>query len=174
MGTLLNRRRYMGGKAGKNYLQFKDAEVWRIMCINYGDHDGTTPIGITAEQCADVSAFSNNLMYGNTLITTLDDLVYFTGVSALPNNFIGNGTALLDADLPSNITRIEYNSLRGCTKLEYIVFRCSVVMSTGENTLYNTNNCMVYVPDNLIDEYKAAAYWKKYSSRFRPLSDFPT
>ena len=156
------------------YLQFKDAEVWRVMCVKYGDHDGSTPIGITAEQCAAVSSFAIGFMSGNKLVTTLDDLVYFTSISSLPNNFILNGTALLNADLPSNITRIEYNTLRGCTKLEYIVFRCSEVMSTGNNSLYNTNNCLVYVPDNLINDYKAAASWKQYASRFRPLSDFPS
>ena len=164
----------MGDQAGNKYLQFKDAEVWRIMCVKYGDHDGSTPIGITAEQCAAVSSFPVNFMSENKLVTTLDDLEYFTGLSALPHAFIINGTELLNADLPSNITRIEYNTLRGCTKLEYIVFRCSVVMATGNNTLNNTNNCVVYVPDELINDYKSAEAWKQYASRFRSLSDFPS
>lgn len=33
----------------------------------------------------------------------------------------------------------------------------------------NTNDCPIYVPENCLDAYKAADYWKDYSDRFREI-----
>ena len=42
----------------------------------------------------------------------------------------------------------------------------------GSNGLYVTNDCPVYVPDNLVDTYKSGSGWSQYASRIKPWSEF--
>ncbi len=45
---------------------------------------------------------------------------------------------------------------------------------TNANALNNANSaCIFYVPDNLVDDYKAADNWKTYASRIKGISQLP-
>lgn len=106
------------------YLEFEDPEFWRICCINYGDHDGSTPIGITASQCAavttlrtgyHVTCFSNN-----TSIVSANDLKYFTGLTVLAEYCFQGCTGLVSATIPANVETIDTYAFQGCTNLETV------------------------------------------------------
>ena len=85
---------------------------------------------------------------------------------------MGSGN-LLSIVIPENVTSMKFDSIRNNTKLEYIkLFPSSVISMGGNNGLYNTNNCPVYVPDELVQSYKTAQYWSQYASRFKGLSEF--
>jgi hypothetical protein len=49
------------------------------------------------------------------------------------------------------------------------------VVSIKEYTLSNNSiksgNCYIYVPNELLDEYKSAPFWSNYASQIRPLYD---
>lgn len=47
-----------------------------------------------------------------------------------------------------------------------------MIAVSGRNALYNTNDCPVYVPDELVETYKADSNWSQYSTRFKPISEF--
>ena len=126
MGTLLNRRRYMGwGGSPAEYLQFEDDEFWRICCINFGDHDGSTPIGITAKQCAAVttlrSGYHATYFSGNTTIVSANDLKYFTGLTALTDYAFNGCYNLVSVIIPENVTAIQSASFQECRILETVI-----------------------------------------------------
>lgn len=120
----VNRRRYMGGIHGGGYLQFEDDEFWRICCINFGDHDGSNPIGITAEQCAAVttlrSGYRATYFSGNTTIVSANDLKYFTGLTKLTEYCFQGCTGLVSATIPANVETIDSYAFQGCTNLETV------------------------------------------------------
>ena len=43
----------------------------------------------------------------------------------------------------------------------------------GSHGMAYTNNCPIYVADDLVDSYKSNQYWGEYASRFKPMSTFP-
>ena len=114
----------MGWAHGGGYLEFEDPEVWRICCINYGDHDGSTPIGITAEQCAAVTTFKTGYhvtcFSGNTTIVSANDLKYFTGLTVLTEYCLQGCTGLVSATIPANVETIDSYAFQGCTNLETV------------------------------------------------------
>lgn len=111
-----------GGK--ESYLEFEDDEFWRICCINFGDHDGSTPIGITAEQCAAVttlrSGYHATYFSGNTTIVSANDLKYFTGLTELTEYCLQGCTGLVSATIPANVETIDSYAFQGCTNLETV------------------------------------------------------
>lgn len=86
-----------------------------------------------------------------------------------------NSSNLLSIIIPANVTSMNFNSIRNNTKLEYIkLLPSSVISMGGNNGLYNTKDCPVYVPDELVQSYKTAANWSQYANRFRGFSEFPS
>lgn len=114
----------MGGGGSAEYLQFEDDEFWRICCINFGDHDGNTPIGITAEQCAAVTTLRTGYhvtcFSGNTTIVSANDLKYFTGLTVLTEYCFQGCTGLVSATIPDNVETIGTYAFQGCTNLETV------------------------------------------------------
>lgn len=101
-------------------------------------------------------------------------MVHFVGVTSLGGSAFMNSSNLLSIIIPANVTSMAYNSIRNNAKLEYIkLLPTSVISMGGGNCLYNTKDCPVYVPDELVQSYKTAQYWSQYASRFKSLSEFP-
>ena len=85
-----------------------------------------------------------------------------------------NSVNLLSIIIPENVTSMGWNSIRNNTKLEYIkLLPSSVISMSGNNCLFNTKDCPVYVPDELVQSYKTAQYWSQYANRFKGFSEFP-
>lgn len=67
---------------------------------------------------------------------------------------------------------MNYNTFRNNTKLKWIkLWSDRVITMIGNNCLLATNNCPVYVPDDLVSSYKAARNWSQYASRFHAMSE---
>ena len=85
-----------------------------------------------------------------------------------------NSTNLLSIIIPENVVSMSWNSIRNNPKLEYIkLLPSSVISMAGGNGLALTNDCPVFVPDELVESYKTAQYWSQYANRFRGFSEFP-
>ncbi len=85
-----------------------------------------------------------------------------------------NSTNLLSIIIPENVVSMYWNSIRNNPKLEYIkLLPSSVISMAGSNGLYGTNDCPVFVPDELVESYKTAQYWSQYANRFRGFSELP-
>ena len=106
---------------GGYYVRFADAEVQRICVTNWGDG-----IGITSSQVAEVETLARYFV-GNTNITSLNELRYFTGLDSLHNSAASynygtfNGCAnLTNVTLPSSIKSLGVASFAACSSLRSI------------------------------------------------------
>lgn len=100
-------------------IQFADAEVKRI-CVAKWDIDGDGEVS-TAEASV-VTTIPNNIFKGNTLITSFDELVYFTGLTSIADNAFQSCTALKSVSFPESLTTIGQQAFRNCTALATVNF----------------------------------------------------
>lgn len=81
-----------------------------------------------------------------------------------------NCSGLTSVDIPANISAIGDMAFYGCVKLDYIVSRNTTPPTLGTNSLTNTNECPIFVPDNSVDIYKGR--WTQYRDRIMGLSQY--
>lgn len=89
--------------------------------------------------------------------------------------FISCGIKQIDL---SSIVSLGATVFRGCTKLDTVIIR----REAGACTLAATNSFtdtpiasgtgFIYVPDNLVEQYKSATNWAAYADQIKPLSEF--
>lgn len=65
----------------------------------------------------------------------------------------------------------------GCTYLENVVIKNSNSVITASTAIFKSSNvesgtAFIYVPDALVDGYKAATNWSTYASQIKPLSEY--
>lgn len=97
-------------------------------------------------------------------------------VKSITDTMLADCTLLERLDF-SSATSIATMSFYYCTNLKVLILR-----STSVVTLANTNALIataiagkkgyIYVPRDLLDEYKAASNWGTYASQFRALEDY--
>lgn len=76
----------------------------------------------------------------------------------------------------SSITRINNAAFSSCAALSVLILRNNKVsilesVKSFEGTPIASGTGFVYVPDNLVEQYKAAANWITYASQIKPLSE---
>ena len=78
-------------------------------------------------------------------------------------------SSLKDVTIPANVDRIYVHAFENCTGLQWmkILRTSSVVESRAGRAVTNTNDCPIYVPSNLLDQYKTAQNWVYFADRFR-------
>lgn len=60
-----------------------------------------------------------------------------------------------------------------CNAVNTLIFRGEKVCVFSGGSLGIPSTCLVYVPDNLVEEYKVATNWTQYAERIKPLSELP-
>ena len=66
----------------------------------------------------------------------------------------------------------------GCSNLTSIILRnteqvCTVKKThSWDNTVIYNGTGYIYVPDELVEQYKAATYWINCSDKIKPLSEY--
>lgn len=117
-----------------------------------------------------LQAVANNNQFSGSGIVGVSDLGQ---VSNLSNYMFSNCKSLKYADIPATITQISTNVFNGCSSLKYLIFRSETVPTLfSQNALANSNNCPIYVPDQLVDTYKSTSPWSVHAARIRPLSEY--
>lgn len=106
----------------KEYIQFEDAEVERVLMSKGVSSDG---VGITKEDAAAVTGIGE-WFYNNTVISFFNEFTYFTGVTSLGYRAFQGCTSLQEITLPVECTNLEdgsvnYGTFRGCTSLRKVV-----------------------------------------------------
>lgn len=118
------------------------------------------------------SAFGWTKINGNLI---LPDTVTTIGSSAF------SGTDLTSIEIPKNVSNIRYSIASYCEYLKAFIIRNSTkvydIYASASypyfyNTLINDGNGYIYVPSNLIEQYKVATYWSTYANQFRVLEDY--
>ena len=112
----------------------------------------------------------NGVTFGNSGITSVSDLG--TTITELCHTFNGC-TKLKTVILNANIISIKDNTFTNCSSMEWIKLLATSVISLPDSyTFANTNNCLFYVPDDLVASYKTATNWSTYASRIFSLTQF--
>ena len=89
--------------------------------------------------------------------------------SAFANNYALKKVTLTGYGYKSLANSI-FSGNYGCTT--YIIDVPTVVISAGVNIFLNINtSTKIYVPDDLVDDYKMAANWTTYADYIYPISD---
>lgn len=100
----------------------------------------------------------------------------------LPNvETVGEGAFYFCMALPSitlpKVKNIGNVAFFNCTKLDALILRSNSVCTLGSNALGNslieTGTGYVYVPNALVDQYKADSAWSDYTNKIRAIEDYP-
>ena len=98
-------------------------------------------------------------------------------VTTIYNNAFGNCSSLAKVDL-TLITEIKASTFVGCSSLTTLILRNNS-MVTLSNTNAFTNSAIangtgyIYVPDALVDTYKADSAWSTYATQIKGISELP-
>lgn len=119
-----------------------------------------------------VGANSFGSYYGDMKVTS----VRFTAAKTVGGNAFEYCSALERADF-AVLESIGSMAFKDCTRLATLILQGPTVCSLGSDALYRTKIASgtgyIYVPAGLIEEYKAAANWASFASKFRAIEDYP-
>lgn len=167
-----------GGGSGDNSTL--DALIDRsLTSIN---NNRVTSIGInTFNGCASLvsAAFPNVVSAGNNAFSGCASLtsVDLPLLTAANGNAFNGCTSLTNIDLKS-VTAIYARAFVGCTNLAILILRADQVCTLSDanaftNTPIANGTGYIYVPDNLVNDYKAATNWAVYEDQIKGLSQLP-
>ena len=166
--------------------EFVDDQITRIGKYAFSSCGNLTSVVLPAATIIVEYAF-----YSCGNLTSVD-LPAATGIGS----YAFRNSGLISVSLPV-VDRISSSTFRSCSDLtsvdlpaatgigEYAFYSCSKLTSVMLRntakvaTLYNTNaftnakNAIFYVPDALVDDYKAATNWSTYADRIKGLSELP-
>lgn len=170
-----------------SFIDFKDRAARAVFLANF-DTDNNGEISY-AEAATTTATLLGTVFAGNTAVTDLTDLKYFTGLSALPANSFKGCTALRTIVVPENVSEINATVFSGCTKLETVELpqnlksigntafaNCSALkevrlavndpasITLGSTVITNTiaGKAVLYVPYGSKELYAAANTWKNF------------
>ena len=112
--------------------------------------------------------------------TSLSSVTLNEGLKIIGNNAFRGCISLTSVTIPSTVEAMYMNVFEGCSSLRYIISLATtpppiynyIEDSSGFHPFRNTNNCLIYVPDNSVDAYKKANVWSDVKERIVPLSSF--
>ena len=145
------------------YAQFRDT---RSAVIQYVEGTMTDYFSDTATTVAD-NAFNQhaNLVTATTSATSIGADAFVSDVSLTTVDLTSTSAVTIGAD-----------AFIGCTKLANLVVRSATMSTLSASALSSTaiasNEGAIFVPDLLVDTYKAGTNWGSYV--ILPLSEYPT
>lgn len=99
-------------------------------------------------------------------------------LTAVTFNLFSACRSLTRVEFPS-ATAVSAQAFNGCESLDTLILSADTVATmSNTNALTGTpiaaGTGYVYVPDSLVNSYKAASNWSTYASQIKPLSELPT
>lgn len=81
-------------------------------------------------------------------------------------------------DIGGNVGVIEGTTFFGCSKLEALILRSTVLITLNATNVFTSSKIAagtgyIYVPSALVDSYKAATNWTALAAQFRAIEDYP-
>ena len=95
---------------------------------------------------------------------------------SISSNMFAYSSLLKRLDFPS-VESISGGAFSGCSRLVTLILRKADTVCTLENvsafsgTSIAKGTGFVYVPDNLVEQYKAATNWSTYANQIKPISE---
>lgn len=115
----------------------------------------------------------------------------FSGCNALTNIYFSENSQLTEIDgsafawtglnkfvVPSGVETLVGGTFIGSKLTSFILPKTSSIVNTTHYNLFDytpiaSGTGYIYVPQALIEEYKAATNWSTYASQFRAIEDYP-
>lgn len=95
---------------------------------------------------------------------------------SISTNMFAYSSLLKRLDFPS-VESISGGAFSGCARLVTVILRKADTVCTLENVNAFTNTPIakgtgyIYVPDDLVEQYKAATNWSTFANQIKPISD---
>lgn len=125
--------------------------------------------GLTSIEIPDkVTGIGTSAFNGCTGLTSIE---ISDNVQTLGASVFQGCTALTRIILGSGVQTLGTSPFMSCTSLEEILIYSENVI-TVSNSLWVPTDCEIYVLDSLQSSYKAASYWKDYSSQIYKMSEY--
>lgn len=99
----------------------------------------------------------------------LTSVVIPDGVKSLGSRSFYNCSGLTSVVIPNSVTSIGDSTFNGCGSLTSIIVQAKILPSIYTGTFDDTNNCPIYVPSELVEEYQSTPYWSHYASRIKAI-----
>ncbi len=92
------------------------------------------------------------------------------GITTISESVFGGCTKLTSVTIPSSVTAIGEYAFYGCTALEQLIVEAEVPPTITSATFEQVDHTIpLYVPDQSVNDYKAATYWSDFTN-ILPLS----
>ena len=112
---------------------------------------------------------------GNTAFSSCKSLkwVHFDKLQIVGTQWFNGCIALEKAEFNSVKTFRGY-AFQGCSALKTLIIRTPDVVASIDSNMFHsfTFTGNVYVPDNLVEQYKIATNWSAYAEQIKPLSEY--
>lgn len=119
-----------------------------------------------------VTSTGVNVFYACYALTTVN----LPSLISISSNMFAYSSLLKRLDFPS-VESISRGAFSGCSRLVTLILRKADTVCTLENvsafsgTSIAKGTGFVYVPDDLVEQYKAATNWSTYASQIKPISE---
>ena len=101
----------------------------------------------------DYSTYINNIDLGGQMTNEVKAIVNRTATTVT---------------VPATVTELRSSCFYNCTALEEIIMLPTIPPTQGRDWCYNTNDCVIYVPDESLETYQTR--WMDLTSRIQALS----
>ena len=114
----------------------------------------------------DIFNYNTNLYLNNELIT---DLIIPEDVTKV-KEYAFHGSNIVTLTIPDNVTSIGSYSFLGCRELTSVTIESSILISYT-TSMFKTCTALtaIYVPADLVDQYKAAAGWIDFADKIQAI-----
>lgn len=119
-----------------------------------------------------VTSTGANVFYACYALHTVN----FPSLISISTNMFGYSSLLKRLDFPS-VESIDTGAFSGCHRLVTLIFRKADTVCTLKNVNAFNNTPIakgtgyIYVPDDLVEQYKAATNWSTYANQIKPISE---
>lgn len=141
-----------------------------------GELDTLIDRTITSISNDTVTSIGNRAFYDCTALTTAT----FPNAISVGGEAFRGCESLESVDFGS-VTRFSPsgNEFFNCTSLKTLIIRTPTIATYNNSGMFTNTPIArgtgyIYVPDDLVDGYKAASGWKSYANQYKPISELPT
>lgn len=161
--------RYVGSVTrGLISRSLSNVESQRVISIGeYAFYNSQSLISASFPNASTIAryAFNNCISLENLSIPSVTEIGHFVFQYC---------TKLTILSLPA-VTKIGNAIVSGCNALTTVIIGTTSQIATlnNSNAFNNAPNAIIYVPDSLVDNYKAATNWSTYADRIKGISELP-
>ena len=112
---------------------------------------------------------STEVLYGILSSTNAKTVEITEGITEIVELAFSGCKNLTTVTIPSTVTSIGYGAFEYCAKLTNLTIKATNPPTLEEDMLNYSNNCIIYVPSESVEAYKAAEGWSSYKSRIQAI-----